>query len=283
MSMTPLRRQMIEDLSVRGLAENTHKAYLHAVSQLAQYYNKRPDQLSTREVQRFLVHLREERGLAWSSCNLYGHALRFFYRVTLSRCATDFYIPCAKQEQRLPEILSRQEVQRLFQVAANRRDRALLMTAYGAGLRASEVISLKISDIDSDRMGLRIDQGKGRKDRYSLLSDRLLLELRGYWLRYRPEFWLFPGGRKGCPITRQRALGIYHQAKDEAGVDKSGGLHSLRHAFATHMLEAGADLLTIQRLLGHRSLRSTMRYLHVTERRLMTTTSPLELLDHLDE
>ena len=283
MSMTPLRRQMIEDLSVRGLAENTHKAYLHAVSQLAQYYDKRPDQLSTREVQRFLVHLREERGMAWSSCNLYGYALRFFYRVTLSRAAADFYIPCAKQEQRLPEILSRQEVQRLFQATANRRDRALLMTAYGAGLRASEVICLKISDIDSDRMGLRIDQGKGRKDRYSLLSDRLLLELRGYWLRYRPEFWLFPGGREGRPITRQRALGIYHETKSEAGVDKAGGLHSLRHAFATHMLEAGADLHTIQRLLGHRSLRSTMRYLHVTERRLMTATSPLELLDQLDE
>jgi len=175
MSMTPLRRQMIEDLSVRGLAENTHKAYLHAVSQLAQYYNKRPDQLSTHEVQRFLVHLREERGMAWSSCNLYGHALRFFYRVTLSRAATDFYILCAKPEQRLPEILSRQEVQRLFQATANRRDRALLMTAYGAGLRASEVICLKISNIDSDRMGLRIGQGKGRKDRYSLLPDRLLL------------------------------------------------------------------------------------------------------------
>ena len=173
--MSPLRRQMIEDLSVRGLAENTHKAYLHAVSQLAQYYNKRPDQLSTREVQRFLVHLREERGLAWSSCNLYGHALRFFYRVTLGRAAVDFYIPCAKQEQRLPEILSRQEIQRLFRVTANRRDRALLMTTYGAGLRASEVICLKISDIDSDRMSLRIDQGKGRKDRYSLLSERLLL------------------------------------------------------------------------------------------------------------
>ncbi len=281
--MTPLRCQMIEDLTVRGLAANTHKAYLHAVSQLAQYYNRRPDQLSTREVQRFLVHLHEERGLAWSSCNLYSHGLRFFYRVTLNRAAADFYVPSPKPEQRLPEILSREEVRSLFQATANHRDRALLMTAYGAGLRASEVIGLKISDIDSDRMMLRIDQGKGKKDRYSLLSDSLLSELRTYWRRHRPEFWLFPGRREGRPITRQRALGIYYQAKAEAGIDKAGGLHSLRHAFATHMLEAGANLHTIQRLLGHRSLRTTMRYLHLSECRLMSATSPLDLLDPLDD
>lgn len=281
--MTPLRCQMIEDLTVRGLAENTHRAYLHAVSQLAQYYNRRPDQLSTREVQRFLVHLHEERGLVWSSCNLYAQALRFFYRITLGRAAVDFYIPCAKQEQRLPEILGRKEVRRVFEAATNRRNRALLITTYGAGLRVSEVVRLKISDIDSERMMLRIDQGKGRKDRYGLLSDRLLQELRGYWLRYRPEYWLFPGRSGEHPITRHRAYDIYQEAKVEAGIKKAGGIHSLRHAFATHMLEAGTDLHTIQRLLGHRSLRTTMRYLHVSERRLMSATSPLELIDQLDD
>lgn len=281
--MNSLRRQMIEDLSVRGLADNTHIAYLHAVTQLAKYYNRRPDQLSTREVQRFLVHLHEERGLAWSSCNLYAQALRFFYRITLGRAAVDFYIPCAKQEQRLPEILSRREVGRLFQAATNRRNRALLITGYGAGLRVSEIVHLKIRDIDSDRMTLRIDQGKGRKDRYGLLSDRLLHELRDYWRRYRPEDWLFPGQREERPITRHRALDIFHETKAKAGIDKAGGIHSLRHTFATHMLEAGADLHTIQRLLGHRSLRTTMRYLHVSERRLMTATSPLELIDQLGD
>ncbi len=281
--MNPLRCQMIEDLTVRGLAENTHKAYLHAVTQLAQYYNRRPDQLSTREVQRFLVHLHEERGLAWSSCNVYAQALRFFYRTTLGRAAVDFYIPCAKQEQRLPEILSRKEVGRLFQAATNRRNRALLMITYGAGLRVSEVVHLKISDIDSDRMTLRIDQSKGRKDRYGLLSDRSLQELRVYWLHYRPKDWLFPSREGKGPITRHRALDIFHETKANAGIDKAGGIHSLRHAFATHMLEAGVDLHTIQRLLGHRSLRTTMRYLHVSERRLMTITSPLELLDQFDE
>ena len=281
--MAPLRCQMIEDLTVRGLAENTHKAYLHAVSQLAQHYNRRPDQLSTREVQRFLVHLHEERGLAWSSCNIYAQALRFFYRITLGRAAVDFYIPCAKQEQRLPEILSRKEVRRLFEAASNRRNRALLITTYGAGLRVSEVVRLNVTDIDSDRMTLRIEQGKGKKDRYGLLSDQLLQELRVYWLHYRPEDWLFPSRIGQGPITRHRAFDIYKETKAEAGITKAGGIHSLRHAFATHMLEAGADLHTIQRLLGHRSLRTTMRYLHVSERRLMTATSPLELIDQLDD
>ena len=281
--MTLLRCQMIEDLTVRGLADNTQRAYLHAVTQLAQYYNRRPDQLSTREVQRFLLHLHEERGLAWSSCNLYTQALRFFYRITLGRAAVDFYIPRAKEEQRLPEILSRKEVGRLFQAASNRRNRALLITTYGAGLRVSEAVHLKISDIDSDRMTLRIDQGKGRKDRYGLLSDRMLQELRVYWRRYRPEDWLFPGQREGRPLTRHRALDIYQDARAKAGIDKAGGIHSLRHAFATHMLEAGADLHSIQRLLGHRSLRTTARYLHVSERRLMSATSPLELIDQLDD
>jgi len=281
--MSPLRCQMIEDLTARGLAAGTQKSYLRAVSQLAQYYNRRPDQLSAREVQRFLVHLHEERGLTWSSCNLYTQALRFFYRITLGRPSIDFYIPCARQEQRLPEILSRKEVRRLFESASNVRNRALLIATYGAGLRASEVICLKITDIDSDRMTLRIDQGKGKKDRYGLLSDRLLQELRGYWLRYRPTDWLFPGRFEGRPISYHRVHEIYQETKAEAGITKAGGTHSLRHTFATHMLEAGVDLHTIQRLLGHRSLHTTMRYLHVTERRLMSATSPLELIDQLDD
>jgi site-specific recombinase XerD len=158
----------------------------------------------------------------------------------------------------------------------------VLITTYGAGLRVSEVVRLKITDIDSDRMMLRIEQGKGRKDRYGLLSDRLLQELRVYWLRCRPEDWLFPSREGQGPITSHRAYDIYKDTKAEAGINKAGGIHSLRHAFATHMLEAGADLHTIQRLLGHRSLRTTMRYLHVSERRLMTATSPLELIDQLD-
>jgi len=277
--MTPLRRQMIEDMTARGFSQATHASYLHAVTELARFHRTSPDELTPREVQRFLVYLVEERGLAWATCNVYVHALRFFYRVTLERDDTSFHIPRSKEALRLPEILGRQEVRALLQAAENRRDRALLATTYGAGLRASEVIRLRLGDIDSERMCLRIEQGKRRKDRLALLSARLLEELRDYWRACRPEGWLFPGGRAGRHITRITAHRSFHAAKLRAGITKAGGLHSLRHAFATHMLEAGADLHTIQRLLGHGSIKTTLRYFHLSERRLMTTISPLDQLD----
>ena len=243
--MTPLRRQMIEDMTARGFSQATHASYLHAVTELARFHRTSPDELTPREVQRFLVYLVEERGLAWATCNVYVHALRFFYRVTLERDDTSFHIPRGKEALRLPEILGRQEVRALLQAAENRRDRALLATTYGAGLRASEVIRLRLGDIDSERMCLRIEQGKRRKDRLALLSARLLEELRDYWRACRPEGWLFPGGRAEGHITRTTAHRSFHAAKAVAGITKAGGLHSLRHAFATHMLEAGADLHTI--------------------------------------
>jgi site-specific recombinase XerD len=277
--MTPLRRQMIEDMTARGLAKATHDSYLHAVRELARFHGKSPDRLTPREVQHFLVHLVEERNFTWATCNGYVHALRFFYRITLGRDDTSFHIPRGKDPLRLPEILSRQEVRALLQAAENQRDRALLMTTYGAGLRASEVIHLKLGDIDSERMCLRIEQGKRRKDRLALLSARLLEELRDYWRAYHPESWLFPGSPPEQPITRITAHRRFHLAKSKAGITKAGGLHSLRHAFATHMLEAGTDLHTIQRLLGHGSIKTMLRYCHLSERRLMTTISPLDQLD----
>jgi integrase/recombinase XerD len=167
--MTPLRRQMIEDMTARGFSQATHASYLHAVTELARFHRTSPDELTPREVQRFLVYLVEERGLAWATCNVYVHALRFFYRVTLERDDTSFHIPRGKEALRLPEILGRQEVRALLQAAENRRDRALLATTYGAGLRASEVIRLRLGDIDSERMYLRIEQGKRCKDRLALL------------------------------------------------------------------------------------------------------------------
>jgi integrase/recombinase XerD len=266
-------------MTVRGFSQATHASYLHAVTELARFHRTSPDELTPREVQRFLVYLVEKRGLAWATCNVYVHALRFFYRVTLERDDTSFHIPRGKEALRLPEILGRQEVRALLQAAENRRDRALLATTYGAGLRASEVIRLRLGDIDSERMCLRIEQGKRRKDRLALLSARLLEELRDYWRACRPEGWLFPGGRAGRHITRITAHRSFHAAKVRAGITKAGGLHSLRHAFATHMLEAGADLHTIQRLLGHGSIKTTLRYFHLSERRLMTTISPLDQLD----
>lgn len=274
--MTPLRQRMIEDMTARGLAKGTRESYLHAVAELARFHGQSPDNVSAREVQRFLIHLTEDRGFAHGTCNSYVHGLRFFFRVTLGREDTGFQIPRSRKEQRLPQVLSRAEVRALIEAAASLRDRALLTTTYGAGLRASEVIRLKVSDIDGTRMCLRIEQGKRRKDRYGLLSERMHGELRAYWRAYRPETWLFPGARPEQPITRVTAHRAFHIAKAKAGISKDGGLHSLRHAFATHLLEAGSDLHSIQRLLGHGSIRSTLRYFHLSERRLMATASPLD-------
>jgi integrase/recombinase XerD len=275
-TMTLLRQQMIEDMSVRGLAEATRKSYLHAVSQLALFHGRRPDELDIREVQAFLVHLVEDRKLSYGTCNGYVYGLRFFYSVTLGRDDLRFQIPTSRQPSRLPSILSRTEVRTLLEAAVNMRDRALLTTTYGAGLRVSEAIKLKVSDIDATRMCIRIEQGKRKKDRYGLLSRGMRQELRNYWRVCKPQTWLFPGAKSQQPLSRVTAHHIFHAAKAKTGIKKQGGIHLLRHAFATHLLESGCDLHSIQRLLGHSSIRSTLRYFHLTERRLMSTSSPLD-------
>jgi site-specific recombinase XerD len=277
--MSALREKMHNDLRIRNLAENTQKSYLQSVTGLACYYDRSPDRLSVQEVQDYLLHLSQKRHLAWKSVNTIRHGLRFFYRVTLDRPATEFYLPCAKEPSKLPEILSHAELVRLFTVTTNRKHRALLMTTYAAGLRASEVTHLRVSDIDSERMCIRVEQGKGRKDRYVPLAPRLLIELRTYWCEQRPPHWLFPGTRIDRPMSRDGAWHIYVTARDKAGITKAGGLHLLRHCFATHLLEAGTELVDIQRLLGHTSIRSTLVYLHLAQERTAATTSPLELLE----
>jgi site-specific recombinase XerD len=254
---------MEQDLLIRGLSPLTQDAYIRAVVGLTKYYGRAPDTLSEHEVQAYLAALVKERKLAWSTLNVTVHGLRFFYEVTLGRPRARFSIPTAKIPATQPEILSRQEVARLMQAVANRKHRALLMTTYAAGLRVSEVVKLKVSDLDSERMAIRVAEGKGRKDRYTLLSKRLLEELRSYWRVYRPPLWLFPGRGGQHPLGRSTAHHIYQVAKDRAGIRKGGGIHSLRHAFATHLLEAGIDLPTIQSLLGHNSIRTTSRYLHI--------------------
>ena len=277
--MGALRTRMENDMVVRGMAARTREAYVGAVSRLAQFYRRSPEQLTDREVQAYLLHLIQERKLAWSTCNIAANGFRFLYHVTLGRERTAFCIPAAKQSHRLPEILSRPEVQRLLDVPGNRKHHALLVTTYAAGLRVSEVVALQLTDLDAARGSLRIQQGKGAKDRYSLLSPRLLEELRAYWREYRPVRWLFParGGRK--PLDISSAQKIYYAAKQRAGITKQGGIHALRHAFATHLLEAGTDLHTIQRLLGHGHIGSTMRYLHLGRPTLMAHGSPLDLLE----
>ena len=277
--MTPLRQRMIHDLTIRGLAENTQKSYLQAVTGLARHYQRSPDQLSAQDVQSYLVWLHQERGLSWKTCNTTRHGLRFFYRITLDWPEPHFYLPGAKEPSKLPEVLSHEELVRLFTVTTNRKQRALLMTTYAAGLRASEVTHLKITDIDGQRMCIRVEQGKGAKDRYLPLSPRLLVQLREYWRRCRTPLWLFPGHPSDRPMSRHGASHIYHTAKAKAGITKSGGIHTLRHCFATDLLEAGTELPVLQRLMGHSSIRSTMRYLHIAQGQTTATTSPLELLE----
>ena len=281
--MSPLRKQMEADMVLRGLAYRTRDAYLEAVIKLAKFYGRTPAEISEEEVQRYLLHLLQERKLAHSSCNVMCSALQFFYRVTLKRREAEFCLPRPKVPSRLPEILSREEIAALIDKTENLKHRALLMTTYAGGLRVSEVCQLKVSDIDSQRMTIRIEQGKGAKDRYTMLSPRLLTELRRYWLTARPQHWLFPGARMAAePILVKTAQRIFRAAKDRAGITKDCGIHGLRHAFATHLLEAGVNVHRIQRLLGHGSLSTTARYFHLAQPHLADTTSPLDLLERPD-
>ena len=277
--MTPLRQRMINDMTVRGLAENTKRSYLTSVTGLARHYRRSPDHISAQEVQDYLLYLHEQRGLSWKSCNCVRHGVRFLYRITLGVPDPHFYVPGAKTPSTLPEILNHEELVRLFTVTTNPKHRSVLMTAYAAGLRASELGRLRVSDIDSKRMCLRVDQGKGNKDRYVPLSPRLLEQLREYWRRKRPEPWLFPNELLGRPLGRDGVGYIYNRAKEKAGIRKAGGIHTLRHCYATDLLEAGVELPVIQRRLGHNSIRSTMRYLHLANDKTAATPSPLDLLE----
>jgi site-specific recombinase XerD len=277
--MTPLREKMTKAMQLRGLAQTTQQSYLRAVTRLARHYNRPPDALSKDEIQEYVRQLSVDRGLAWNTCNVAVCALRLFYEQVLGWDKDQFFIPKRRTVSKLPEILGVQELVRLFEAAGNPKHRALLMTAYGAGLRASELVNLHVADIDSDRMVIRVRQGKGAKDRYTLLSQRLLSELRSYWGIYQPRRpWLFAGSRPDQPLSNESPKKIYDRTKWKAKIDKAGGIHTLRHSCATHLLEAGVDLRTIQYLLGHRCLKSTARYLQITRPHVAATQSPLDLL-----
>jgi site-specific recombinase XerD len=263
--MTKLREQMIQDMVLRGLAPSTQRAYLEAVTKFARHYNRSPDRISNEDVKAYLLYLHLEEKRATSTCNVAAVALRFLYHKTLGRPRTDFDVPIARQPSKLPFVLSRDEVARLLTCTSFLKHRALFLTTYSAGLRVSEVVRMRPADIDSSRMLIRVEQGKGAKDRQTLLSPQLLEALRDYWRRTQPGEYLFPGRDGRSPV---RATGIkeaFAKAKRRAHIDKPGGIHMLRHSFATHLLEAGVDLHTLQRLLGHNSIRSTTRYLHLVE------------------
>ena len=277
--MSPLRKKMFDDMTVRGLSENTKKLYDRAVAGLVRFCRRSPDIITKQEVQDYLLYLIKERGLSWSSCNVYAQGIRFFHRITLERPEPYFYVPTAKQENKLPVLLNGEQIASLFKTADNPKHRAILITAYAAGLRVSELTNLRVEDIDSQRMTIRISQGKGKKDRVVPLSPRLLEELRNYWrqMKVKPTVWLFPGRCADGRMSRAGIARIYSDIKAKAGITSAGGIHTLRHCYATTLLESGVALYSIQRHLGHTSIRSTMHYLRLAKSTDNEAVSPLDL------
>lgn len=275
--MTPLRQRFIDDMRLRNYSAHTIEAYVSGVARFAKYCNRSPDRLGPQEIRDFQLDLIRQ-GVSWSRFNQIVSGLHLFYGVTLRRPEQVPYIPYGKRPKTLPTILSPEEVVRFLDAARPGRDRTLFQTTYACGLRLSEVIHLQITDIDSARMVVIVRQGKGRKDRLVPLSTQLLEVLRGYWREHRPRQWLFVGSDPACalcPNTVQRAC---QQVVRRTGLTKPTSMHTLRHCFATHMLEAGVDLRTLQVIMGHRSLQTTARYLHVSSQRLRQTPSLLERL-----
>lgn len=286
--MSELRQRLIDALQVRGRSPRTLEAYVGWVAQLSRYYRKSPHLVSEEQCQQYLLHLIRERRLARSSVNQASCALRFFYSVVLSREAARINIPLAPAPQKLPEILSREEVAHLLASCADRpRAYALLACAYGLGLRVSELCALQTQDIDShaDRMCVRIRQGKGAKDRYVPLSPGLLQALRAYWRTSgpRPRHCLFAAkADRDEPIRINTVQRCYQGARQRAGITKVGGVHTLRHCYATHLLESGVDLHCISQWLGHGAVSTTARYLHLAQPGVSgARMQPLQLLESL--
>lgn len=275
--MSQLREKMIYDMQLRRFSPRTHEAYLRAVIGLVKHYKVSPDQINEKEVHQYLHYLLYERKLSWSTCDQCASGLEFFYRVTLGRSAAQFGLPRRRHGQRLPDILSVVEIDRLFRSLKHPKYQMIFKVTYGGGLRLNEVRHLQMEDIDGSRMMIRIRSGKGNKDRYTVLSQRLLEELRAYWRLCRPENWLFPG-RNGQLLHETMIQKMFVKAMREAGIKKKGGIHMLRHSFGTHLLEAGVDIRTIQVLMGHENLSTTSRYLRVTQKKLGTVPSPLDLI-----
>lgn len=276
--MGEFRDAMDQEMALRGLSERTREMYLSWVRRLIQFSRVVPDQITTEQIREYLLHLTEGRHVAFGTFNQALSAIRFFFTVVLKQPwqLEGFY--SQRPPQRLPVVLNDEEVLAILDATSSLRDRALLELGYAAGLRVSEVTGLRITDIDSQRMAIRVEQGKGRKDRYVMLSESLLETLRAYWRQYKPRVFLFPGlgGKKPLDVTvAQRAFG---QARDRAGIKKRVSFHTLRHSFATHVLEDGGNVRKIQALLGHRSLRTTERYMHLTASYLHELRSPLDRL-----
>ena len=275
--MSPLRRRMIEDMTIRNLSPATQRSYLHAVTKFSRYFGRSPDRLGLEDVRAFQVYL-VSTGLSWPALNQTVCALRFFFGVTLGHDEIPERIAYPRTPCKLPTILNGDEIVRFLEAIPSLKTRAALTTAYAAGLRASETVSLKVGNIDSERGVISVEHGKGGKDRTVMLSGQLLGILRTYWKLARPQFWLFPGRDETTPISVQVLHSACRSARTAAGIDKRVTVHTLRHSFATHLLESGTDIRIIQVLLGHNNLSTTARYTKVSNRLIRSTTSPLDRL-----
>jgi site-specific recombinase XerD len=279
--MTALRQQMIRQMDLKNLSPHTRRAYLSAVTSLAKHYRQSPETITSEMIEDYLLFLKNEKGRAPVTCCLALTGLRFFYKHVLDQPVTIGF-RLTKKPRRLPSVLTQEQVGKIIRAPGNLKHRLVLMTTYAAGLRAGEVRRLKPEHIDSQRMLIKVESGKGRKDRYTMLSQRLLAELRRYYQACRPQTYLFPSSfmkRKDQPLSYEAVRCIYEKARQKAGVKTGKGLHTLRHSFATHLLEAGYDIRKIQVLLGHAKLSTTMIYLHVSRETLAKVPSPLDLIE----
>lgn len=276
------QQQIIEklklDIQLRGLTLETEKDYCTRVKRFQEYFKKPATELGEQEIRQFLYYLRNDRKNSASTVNGCNSALRFLYDVTLEQNLNYKRIPRLKEPIILPNVLPKEEVQAIFNAAYTIKEKCILMTVYGSGLCVSEAAALKISDIDSKNMRILVEQGKGKKDRYALLSQLNLDMLREYWKQYKPKFWLFEGMAKGSHITRRGVQDIFKRCLKRAGINKKVSSHSLRHSFATHLLESGTSLFYIRQLLGHATIWTTTRYLHVANTDILKTISPLDTL-----
>lgn len=279
--MATLREQMQRDLQLRGLSPKTQRTYLDKARDFARYFKQAPDQLGEDEIKEYFHYLLQKKVSDSTYRQAYG-SLKFLYQTTMKRSMVFDKIPRLKERKKLPIVLDRTEVEELFSVTKNIKHKAILMVTYSSGLRLAETSHLKVTDIDSKRMMVRVT-GKGGKDRYSILSTVALETLRQYYRRYRPKDWLFEGQRADRPISERTIEKIFEIAKYRASITKPATLHTLRHSFATHLLEAGTDLHHIQLLLGHKSPKTTTIYLHVSNRALSRITSPLDFSPVLKE
>jgi len=275
--METFKEQMQRDMVLRNLSPKTQYLYHNAARALENHFRKPPDQLNEDDVKSFLVSIVRDRKLSQSSLKISYSALRFLYETTLGKGWVIDKIPYPKTTKTIPHVLSKDEVRRLLEATVTLKQKAALMVTYSAGLRISETARLRITDIDSSRMLIRVDQGKGKKDRHTLLSQVALETLREYWKESRPKVWLFPGDNPEHYVSVSYIHVGFKRAKAKAGIAKPATCHTLRHSFATHLLEAGVDLHTIQLLLGHSSIRTTTVYLHVSKRGLARIVSPLDM------